>query len=395
MSFNHIISAFHNVLEVWRNELKRIIKDQGMLLFLIILPLGYPIIYSWIYNNERISEVPVTVVDLSHSSMSRDFIRKVDAAPDVKVIAHATSLEDARESIAEGKSEGVIFIPSDFSEAINRMQSTRVNVYCDMNGMLYYKAIIGVANDVALEMGKEIQIKLLQNSTNRQDEVSTLPIAYDYVPMFNPTAGYASFIIPAVLMLIIQQALLLGIGMASGTDREKQRIPGIEKNTVQLALGRALAFAFLFLFVDIWLMVCIPSIFSFTQLAQPSALLGIAIPYTLACIFFAMTASSIVRDRESVMLIVVFTSIPFLFISGVSWPGSNIPEFWKIISYVLPSTFGINAFQKVNSMGSLLEDVTFEYQALWCQVVFYFATTCITMSIRKRKILNNEKNIEQ
>ena len=61
------------------------------------------------------------------------------------------------------------------------------------------------------------------------------------------------------------------------------------------------------------------------------------------------------------MLIFVFTSVPLLFISGISWPGAAIPPFWKYVSYIFPSTFGINGFVKINNMGATLSEVAFEY----------------------------------
>ncbi|MBR6078145.1 MAG: ABC transporter permease [Paludibacteraceae bacterium] len=394
MCFNDITKSFFNILEVWRNEIRRIFKDHGMITFFIVLPLAYPIIYSWIYNNERVSEVPTTVVDLSHSSISREFARKIEATPDVHIIAHAGSLKEAQQSVPEGVSEGVILIPSDFSESVNRMQSSHVSVYCNMNGMLYYKAIISAVNDVALDMGKELQIKALGNTTSKQDEISTAPIECEYVPMFNPTNGYACYILPAVLILIIQQSLLLGIGITAGTDKEKNRMLGIDKKIPEMLIGRALAFFMLYVFVNIWLLVIMPSLFNLTQISQPSALLGLAIPYTLACIFFATAASALVRERETVMLIFVFTSLPMLFISGVSWPQSNIPDLWRYISYAIPSTFGINGFQKVNTMGALLEDISFEYKALWIQTIVYFILSCVALAIRKNR-LKAENNKQQ
>nr|MBP5978555.1 ABC transporter permease [Bacteroides sp.]MBP6249099.1 ABC transporter permease [Bacteroides sp.] len=89
-----------------------------------------------------------------------------------------------------------------------------------------------------------------------------------------------------------------------------------------------------------------------------------------------MTASIAIRNRETCMLIFVFTSVPLLFISGVSWPGAAVPAFWKYFSYLFPSTFGINGFIRINNMGATLSDVAFEYKALWIQAGVYFLTTC-------------------
>ena len=112
-------------------------------------------------------------------------------------------------------------------------------------------------------------------------------------------------------------------------------------------------------------------------MASPQALLGLLIPFLLACIFFGMTMSCIVRYRENVMLLVVFTSVPLLFMTGISWPQSNIPDIWQGVAWLFPSTFGVRGFLRVSSMGATLADIRQEYQALWIQVLCYFFLTCL------------------
>ncbi|MFA6834747.1 MAG: hypothetical protein WCR14_08775, partial [Bacteroidaceae bacterium] len=48
---------------------------------------------------------------------------------------------------------------------------------------------------------------------------------------------------------------------------------------------------------------------------------------------------------------------------------------------------GINGFVKINNMGAYLEEVSFEYKALWIQTIFYFFTTCLVYErfIRKNR----------
>jgi ABC-2 type transport system permease protein len=101
------------------------------------------------------------------------------------------------------------------------------------------------------------------------------------------------------------------------------------------------------------------------------------LPYTLACIFFGITVSCLVRYRENVMLLMVFVSIPLLFLSGASWPQSAIPGFWQGISWLFPSTFGVRAYVRLNSMGGSIGDVLTEYQILWLHVLIYFVIACL------------------
>ena len=121
--------------------------------------------------------------------------------------------------LKERKAYGIIYIPSGFSDDIVRGKQTQVSIFCDMSGLLYYKALLTANTNVSLAMNADIKNgNVAGNTTARQDEITAYPIEYEDIAIFNPTNGFAAFLIPAVLILIIQQTLLLGIGLAAGNS---------------------------------------------------------------------------------------------------------------------------------------------------------------------------------
>ncbi len=368
MNLKSNISA---ITYAWVSELKTIVKDQGVLLFFVFLPLAYPLIYSWIYTNEVVREVPVVVVDDSHSALSREFTRKFDASPDVSVAYQCGSIAEAQDVIGHGKAYGILYFPADFQEKNGRMEQTHVSVYCDMSYMLTYKAIFQTATNISGEMGAGIQKQLLGKYTKREEEIGTKPLDFDDVPIFNVTGGYGNFILPAVLVLIIQQALALGIGMLAGTEREKHFANYKGKNPAVVLAGKTLSVGSIFAVMLAWITLVVPHIFGFVSMVHGWDLLQFLTPYLLACIFFAICISELVRYRESVILVVVFSSIILLFLSGVSWPMSAVPPFWEGVAAIFPSTNAIRGFVRMSSMGALLPDVAPEYHRLWIQTVVY------------------------
>lgn len=387
---NIILQGINSVFYICQKELKAVFKDQGVLIFFLLVPLAYPLLYAFIYTGEVVREVPAAVVDMNKSTLSREFIRKVDATPDVKIQSHCADMEEAKLLLKESKVYGVIYIPESFSSDITKGIQTQVTLYCDMSGMLYYKAILTASTEVSLKMNKAIKAKRAGNTTNRQDEISATPITYEAVNLFNPQAGYASFLLPAVLILIIQQTLLLGVGLSAGTARENNRFRDLVplsrqyQGTLRIVLGKSSAYFIIYAIVSAYILCVVPKIFSLVQIAQAGTLAAFILPYVLSCIFFAMTCSIFIHHREACMMIYVFTSVPLLFISGVSWPGSAIPEFWRVISWLFPSTFGINGYIAINSMGATLDQVLPEFRALWIQTGVYFLTTCI---VYRRQIM--------
>lgn len=141
---------------------------------------------------------------------------------------------------------------------------------------------------------------------------------------------------------------------------------------MRIVWGKAMAYLMIYVVMAAYLLCAVPYFFNFISLVTLSQLALFSLPYLLSCIFFSMTLSVMMRYRENVMLLVVFSSVMLLFMSGVSWPQSNIPAFWQGVSWLFPSTFGIRGFVRMNSMGATLTDVSTEYRALWIQTIVYF-----------------------
>ena len=370
-----IADGVRDACYIWRDELRLVLKDEGVLIFFIIVPLIYPLLYSWIYNNEAVREVPVVVVDDCHSALSRKFIRMCDASPDVQIKYHASDMDEAQMLMGRQIVKAIYRIPADFESNLMRMQQSVVSVYCDMSLMLTYKAAYQTALAVSQTMNKEIQIQLAGHYTKREEQIQAAPLQCDDVALYNPGGGYGSAILP--------QTLVLGIGMAAGTARETNRFSDLVPiqshyhGTFRIVLGKSMAYFMIYAVMGTWLTVVVPRLFNFPHLAQWYNLLMLMLPYTLACIFFGITVSCLVRYRENVMLLMVFVSIPLLFLSGASWPQSAIPGFWQGISWLFPSTFGVRAYVRLNTMGGSIGDVLFEYHALWLHVLIYFIVACL------------------
>ena len=370
------MSIFHKILRwlddlayVWRIELRQVLRDEGVLLFCIVVPIVYPLLYSWVYNNENIHEVPVAVVDQSHSQLSRQFIRMCDASPDVHVAYYAVDLDDAQSLVSRQIVKGIYLIPEDFATRVNRLEQATVSVYCDMALMLTYKAIYQTAMAVSQKMGAGIQTKLAGKYTKREEVINASPLDVEEVAMFNPQAGYGTAILPAVLILIIQQTLALGIGLAAGTARERNRYGDLVPihpsygGVGRIVSGKALCYLMVYAVMSTYLVLVVPKFFSFIHIAAWQDLLLMMIPYVLACVFFGLTVSCLVRYRENVILLMVFVSLPLLFLTGVSW--------------LFPSTFGVRAYLRLNTMGATLGDITLEMRCLWIQVAAYLGTACL------------------
>lgn len=386
-----------NIAQIWYNELVGIIKDKGILIFILFVPLVYPLLYSYVYTNELVRNVPIAVVNDCDNALTRDLLRKIDATPDVEIVARCTDMEEALQLVKEQKAYGVIRIPSSFSRDLSLGDQTNIGVYCDMSSLMYYKAILLTATNVSLEFNKDIKVTHhLAGSSERQDEVTKMPIEYDYVALYNPVSGFAAFLIPPVLMLIIQQTLFLGIGMSMGNSRERYRGSVIPfdryyKNPVNIVAGKGLPYFFLYMLLAVYMFVVVTRMFGLPRLGHYATFLAFIVPYILSCIFMGMVLSAFVYRREDCIMLFVFMSVPMLFLSGLSYPRSCMPDFWKYVSWLFPSTFGMNGYVRITGMGASLQEIRPEYYALWIQTGVYFIMACMYY---RRQILNLVKRVK-
>ena len=381
---------------IWKDELKNVFKDSGVMIFFFLVPFIYPLLYAFIYNNEEVHNAKMVVVDQSDSYLSREYIRKVDATADVKVVAVCSDMVEAKRMMDAKEAYGILYFPSEFSKNIHKGKQATVSLYCDMSALLFYKAFLLATTEVSLEIGKELRAQNNPSSTIEQEKITINPIPYESVALFNSQNGFASFLVPAILILVIQQTLILGIGMLGGTAREKNRFHSLVpisrhfNGTLRIVFGKSLTYILLYVVVCIWALAVVPKLFSLPQVGEPWTVMLFVLPYLFASIFLSMTLSGFMTSRESPMLVFVFTSVILLFISGVSWPKEAIPPFWKAIGYLFPSTPGIQGFIRINTAGASLNEVAHEYRTLWIQAGIYFITACIIYRyqiMRSRKLI--------
>ena len=116
--YNKIKDGVMQMMHITCNELSTIFHDSGVMVIFFAASLLYPILYSFVYVYETVREVPIGIVDHSNSEMSRRFIRKVDATPDLKVVSFPVSSEDAQQKFQKREIFGFMVIPSDFSDIV-------------------------------------------------------------------------------------------------------------------------------------------------------------------------------------------------------------------------------------------------------------------------------------
>lgn len=374
------------IRQVFMKEIRGVFNDNGVILIFIVAGLLYPILYNLIYYDENVCELPVAVVDDAKCDASCRFIHKIDATPEIDLRYECANMEEAKTLMRHRKINGIIYFPRDYGTKLAKLEQTKVMVFCDMSSFLYYRSILLGSNHAMLDELKHIEL-VRYNATGIEGEAAqqlVTPVRYDEINMFCPTGGYSSFLIPAILVMIVHQTLLLGVSVRYGTENEERK-KRMEEGVFNTTVGRALAYFIIYAIVAAFDLVAVPRMFNLPHIGNPWELCQFIPPFLLATIFFSMTIGAFIRKRETGILTMISLSLIFLFISGVAWPTPNIPIVWRYLSYLIPSTHGMHGYIRINSMGASIRDIPFEYISLWAQAIIYFITACLSLKYANRR----------
>ena len=377
----------YKIVKSFVSELQRIFRDPGVMVIFIVATLAYPLIYKALYWNEQICDVPVAVVDLSNSPESRTFLHRWNASPDIRLTYSCTSMAEAEQLLREQKVHGIIYFPHDFARQLaDPLGKAHISLYCDMSSFLYMKAIYLSCNQVMLESMRNIQIDRYEQMGMDKEFAWALvqDAPYTETALFTPTGGYGSFLIPAVLVLILHQTLLFGI-------REENE----ESYSFSSLIGRAGACFLIYYGLAAILLGFFPRLFDIPHIGSIGDILLLIAPYLLAVIFFSLCVSVFIRNRESGLVLLISTSLIFLFMAGISWPKEMIPSAWRYLSYFIPYTWGAHAFIHINSMGATLAQTSMEYTALWILAGGYMLLACGLFYLRKSALFRTSRPLPE
>lgn len=381
-SISDIRTAINQMVQITWKELRTIFKDSGVLLILIIAGLGYPILYSTVYLSESVDEIPVGIIDECGNSFSRGFASKIDATREVSLVG-CVNMDDAISKMKSRSIHGIIVIPKSFSKDIEGGKQTTVSLYVNMATFFIYKNIAMACNYVMLEENKNISLKRLSADglTEQEALASAEPLRNKMNILFNEGNGFASFFVPGVLVLVIHQLLFLGIGMVSGTRREERANSQVQtaekvsqREVFRHIFGQGAAYFLIYSLIGSYILILVPRMFGLPHFASAWDIYRLLFPFLLAVIFFSQTCAVFIRNRETGMVMFLFFSVILLFLSGLTWPVSSFPAFWKYFSYIFPATFGVEGYLKINCMGADFSVIMPEFIALWAQAIFYFIT---------------------
>lgn len=385
------LSKLQQLSFIIRHEFLAISTSYAVLLVLMGGIFLYGLLYNYMYAPNIVTNVPVAVVDNSHSELSRNFIRWLDAAPQAEIYNQAIDYHEAKEWMKAGKVQGILYLPHDFEERVFRGDESVFSLYATTDAFLYFESLQKATSSVMLAINDKYRtdVAVLLPPQGLLAVAMAQPVSVVGTALYNYTEGYGSYLIPAVMMIIIFQTLMMVIGMVTGEERSSGGIHAYALfgqnwgNCIRIVTGKTFVYCSLYAVFAFFLLGLLPYFFSIPNIGSGLYIIFLMIPYLIATSFFGLAASRYFTDSESPLLMIAFFSVGLIFLSGVSYPMELMPWYWKITHYIFPAAPATLAFVKLNSMGADMSDIKPEYITLWIQAICYFL---LSTWVYKKKI---------
>ncbi len=351
------------LFSIMRREARIITKDINIIAIILLAPLFYATFYTSTYINKGETDTPVAVMDLDRSNYSRDLIRKIDAHQLIKVDEVLTDMNSIRDRIYKDHDQAVIIIPENFEVSLKSGRSTTVKVYLNTVRFLVSNDLNKAMNEVVFDYYKNLRMKVfeLKGFSRKQAEGMSEPVITDLRNLFNPSETYGDFLIPGILIIILQQTLLIGLSESIAREREKNTLGQLyyeaNKSTSAALLGKGSFYLLFYLSYSIFYFTVIFSMFKINFAGNFILMILVTVIFISSIIGFTIFVSSFFKRKIIVLQVMAFTTYPLFFLSGYVWPMNSMPETFKALSALLPATPYCTAFTRITQMGAGMTDI--------------------------------------
>lgn len=387
---NNIRSGLTDISSIIGAEFKTIAGSFAIVLVLMGGIFMYGLLYNYMYAPDLVRNVPVVVVDNSRTELSREYIRLLNATPQVDVIATGEDYPQAQELMKMDEAAGILYLPYDFSDRVSRGDESIFIMYETTSAFLYYLAMqeASATSMLALNDRSRPDMLVFLPAQDAGKLASAQPINVTGTALYNYTEGYGTYLIPAVLIVIMFQTLLMVIGMVSGDERQNRSLRNYTPSfgqAMRLVTGKTFVYMMLYAIFSLFLLGLIPLIFDLPNIGNVWSIIMLLIPFLAATSFFGLSASLFFTDSDAPLLMIAFFSVGLIFLSGVSYPLELMPWYWKVSHFLIPAAPATLAYVKLNSMGASMAEIHTEYITLWIQCAFYFVLACLVYQYNIRK----------
>ena len=362
-----------HLLNIWRiakREMKILMKNPIYLCCMVIFPLLTMLFFTSLLDEGVPQEMPVGVVDLDNSSTSRALVRRLDGFQTSRVVAHYTSVAEARHAMQENEIYGFLYIPKGTSEKLLASRRPKVSYYYSnvsiAAGSMVMKDMKTITTLGSAGVGQAVM--RARGLTPRQIQTLLQPIRIDLHQVANPWSNYNMYLstvfVPGVMMLFMFLISAYSLGMELKFNRGKEWLTKANGNIVVAILGKYLPQAVVFLALIFFYEFYIYNVLHFTHVGSLWTIVLLAVLQVFGSIGFGVFIFGLLPSLRMSMSICSLWGVLSFSLAGSAFPVMGMDSPIQALTWLFPLRHYYMLYQITVFNGYPLIDAWFHFVAL-------------------------------
>ncbi len=269
--------------------------------------------------------------------MSREFYTSFEASGYFNNDYFVDEINEIDYCLDKSIANVAIVIPKDFSKNISKGISTKVQIILDGADANSANISLGYISSLTLNFNKKILMDLKDKSGQEFNFTQAIPETRIW---FNPELISAKYFIPGIIGLLLTLMTILLTAMAIVKEKEIGTLEQLIVTPIkswELILGKLIPFIIIG-FIDVFIVIMAGRyIFDVPLKGSLLLLLLSCIPFLFSTLGIGLFASTISRTQQQAMMISVFLGmLPFIYLSGFTFPIENMPEVIQFATHFIP-----------------------------------------------------------
>lgn len=332
-----------------------------------------------VYHHMIVASLPVAVLDLDNSKLSRTLRLFLSATREIAVVNDGVeSLEQAHALLESGELGGFVLIPENFSADIKRGKKSSVSVLIDDSNILIGKNVYKAVAKAIGTVSAGVELTMVKKMGERKDRAmaKVVPIAIEENFTFNPGVNYPTYIVPGIIFFFLHVLMLILTFSAIIPDRRPEGFPA-QAGAVAAGYLVCLVTGLIFFYGFLARVQIIPSGGFLT------VFLALAV-FLLMDILMAMAIVSVAPSFQTGFQLTIILGMLSLMFSGITWPSDTFPAILLAISKIIPFTPFARGYQVFLHYGVRFHEVGWMYGWFALQALLFGAMIAGGYFVRKR-----------
>ena len=353
-----------------KRELRILYKNRIYGFCMVVFPLLAMVFFTSLMDEGLPEDMPVGVVDLDNTSMSRGLIRRLDAFQSSRVVAHYPSVAEARRAIQENQIYAFLYIPKGTTDNLLSSRQPKISYYYNMasvmSGSLLMKDLKTISNLGSAAVGQATM--RAKGYTPAQIQTFLQPIRIDLHQVANPWTNYnvylSTVLVPGVMMLFMFLISAYSLGMELKFDRGKEWLAKADGNIVVAIFGKYLPQALVFFVLIFFYEFYIYNVLHFPHVGGFGMIVLLSLLEVLGSIGFGIFAFGLMPSLRMSMSVCSLWAVLSFSLAGSAFPVMGMDAPIQALTWLFPLRHYYMLYQITVFNGFPLIDAWFHLVAL-------------------------------